>query len=999
MNSGTRRKTVHWLFLMSVCWGIPALLFLIALVSLARLHFDRETEQAFQGLEEKLEKVVEQVLPVEYFSEKLDTLYRTNLEGMFARREMVESVIREFLKGYPEGLMNVFVFDSHGKHIPALEEGPEAEKLFELIQNPWTVPLTFDLGMFESFFRIAPSPELMVKMLKGRPGRVVEISNNSRGTWGFFQFSPRIQQGRVAGILVLINRQAFSQAHLLGEVLGKRTDGFFGHWEAGKEPVAYGNAPPELVRQVHGRYWLAPGNRLTYDGRLLVFRRLDMHTTLFGGQSAPVFRWVKVGLGLAMYLPFSWWILITSWRRMVRGDSHFFPVRRKGLVFFGLGFGLPFAAAGLLAALYLDFQFVTLRDDHRSRVFETMTQIDTGFEEELQKRLLRYRRFMKQLGRCVTSPDRLVKELGRHHLNGEFDIYYLVASDSGLLGESRYFSSEIRRHLDKPLPERLKVFSTWVERGFIPSKFQVEKMTLAENRPKELFPPMWEMDRKLLTFITQSGNVNMQDYNRLHGISIAQRESASDLAFAGIMESEGKSLFNAVKSSKGDFIVLEGTGEYSKTFVDVLPGPTREAWYSLYLYHDLLLLERDYLSKVFARLASTSSPMAIHALSFHPISPGFPDLFSFPRFARLLRQVESTRSFKVTLATEIDGTPFDACVLTCSFLKRYYLVSLTPEVFFQESYRRQKFRVGAFLAGLGLIGAGLVWLLARNFFGPVQSLRFGLEAMEKKQYDFRLPMQANDEWGSLALSFNKALAHLKEMELAGVVQATILPDKAVRVGRYEIFGVNVMTQGVGGDYFDFLPLGGGMLAVVLGDVSGHGISAALVAAMAKAGFSILCRRYPEEPEKVLERMNREFLEQLNRAKMMTGFLGILDYASDRLICANAGQCYPALLKPGEPASFLRFPSNPLGVRKKATFSREHLVLGDAAVVFYSDGIVEAFDESGRMFGYERFSGLLQEIISLPEDEFKLELEKRVRTFTGTVPWGDDVTYVVIRQRR
>ncbi len=283
-----------------------------------------------------------------------------------------------------------------------------------------------------------------------------------------------------------------------------------------------------------------------------------------------------------------------------------------------------------------------------------------------------------------------------------------------------------------------------------------------------------------------------------------------------------------------------------------------------------------------------------------------------------------------------------------------------------------------------------------RFLLPVRDLTDGLAAIRAKDFAWRLPVRSGDELGRLGQAFNEAIAKLRDLEIAQAVQADLLPQKSQRFGTYEVTGVNIMTQLVGGDYFDFIPLPHGLAAIVMGDVSGHGVSAALVTAMAKAAFSILCPRFPDKPEEVLAWVNHELLTQVKRAKMMTCFLGILDPQSDRIICANAGQSYPFLVGPGGKAEMVRLPSNPLGVRSKFTSPREVIALAGRTFILYSDGLVEAVNDRDQMFGYEALTRAVEQAIASRSEDLVGQVLARVRAFTGDVPWGDDVTLVVIR---
>jgi len=226
-----------------------------------------------------------------------------------------------------------------------------------------------------------------------------------------------------------------------------------------------------------------------------------------------------------------------------------------------------------------------------------------------------------------------------------------------------------------------------------------------------------------------------------------------------------------------------------------------------------------------------------------------------------------------------------------------------------------------------------------------------------------------------------------------------------------------MTQATGGDFLDHFTLGDGRVVFALGDVTGHGISAALVTAMAKAAVRLLCPRMPDTPNEVLRRIAQLFFEVLERRLAMTCILGVADPASGQIILANAGQTFPLLLRAGTSPSFVEAPTTfPLGLSKKAAIAQVHLDLvgatvtatqpaavdigrgqlaeGRVALVLYTDGLIEAIDESGQQIGFERFKALVQRTIG-DGAEPGTAVFAALRAITGRVPWPDDASLLVV----
>jgi len=144
----------------------------------------------------------------------------------------------------------------------------------------------------------------------------------------------------------------------------------------------------------------------------------------------------------------------------------------------------------------------------------------------------------------------------------------------------------------------------------------------------------------------------------------------------------------------------------------------------------------------------------------------------------------------------------------------------------------------------------------------------------------------------------------------------------------------------------------GKMAVLIGDVSGHGPSAALVVAVAKGLVVHLAEQF--NPSTALTSMNQVFMTLLQKKKMMTAFFLVVDSASSTMVYANAGHTYPNLVKKGE-LTVIEQASFPLGVRIRPIYTniQMNLDLNDT-LILYTDGLVEARDLTGISIGYERF---------------------------------------------
>jgi len=235
-----------------------------------------------------------------------------------------------------------------------------------------------------------------------------------------------------------------------------------------------------------------------------------------------------------------------------------------------------------------------------------------------------------------------------------------------------------------------------------------------------------------------------------------------------------------------------------------------------------------------------------------------------------------------------------------------------------------------------------------------------------------------------------------EIDAANRIQAALLPNEAPRVAGASVASHYRAATEIGGDYFDFLPQPTGEIGIAFGDVSGHGLTSGIVMAMAKAALLVQVDVDPS-PRTVMNVLNDIVIKTAPRRIMMTFFFGLLDPSSQQLRFSSAGHLDPyvfrAQTKKLEALSSWGFP---LGVRRRDPF-REHVVTfapGDR-LILYSDGLIEAIDDDGEPFGFERFERVLLDAGHMSAEEIKKSLLGSIRRFTRNRPPEDDQTLVVV----
>jgi serine phosphatase RsbU (regulator of sigma subunit) len=306
----------------------------------------------------------------------------------------------------------------------------------------------------------------------------------------------------------------------------------------------------------------------------------------------------------------------------------------------------------------------------------------------------------------------------------------------------------------------------------------------------------------------------------------------------------------------------------------------------------------------------------------------------------------------------------------------------------------------------------VAWIMALfMIFGlsrAVNRLSEATSALQRGDLAFRIPVGRTDQIGALHASFNEMAASLedliatkaqketleKELQIARDVQESLIPKGLVKTAEVEFATHFEPSAAIGGDYFDILRVDDSRLAIVVADVSGHGLSAGLRMAMIKAALSILVEE-EEEPAAILGRLDRLLRSSAQEGRsFVTATLAFLDLVAGRLEIVNAGHPPTYLLRGGGVREIL-LPGSPLGALGTTYGSTEIGLEPGDALVWLSDGFIEATDPGGEVFGYDRTLSSLQGDCDTPSLVRDRLLDCVARHTAGEAP-ADDRTMVVMR---
>ncbi len=327
-----------------------------------------------------------------------------------------------------------------------------------------------------------------------------------------------------------------------------------------------------------------------------------------------------------------------------------------------------------------------------------------------------------------------------------------------------------------------------------------------------------------------------------------------------------------------------------------------------------------------------------------------------------------------------------------------------------------------------LLSYVMMMILKHSIVRPVEKLeqgghefinRLGTEITSAPHYFANLGLYTGDEienlWLTMAdLEINIAVSMKTikkmtsekeraeaELALANQIQRSMLPSVFPAFpdrNEFDLYADMVPAKNVGGDLYDFFLIDDDHLALVIGDVSGKGITAALFMVMAKHLIKSQTMADGADPEKIFTAVNQMLMEENEAMLFVTAFLGILTLSTGHMVSATAGHEYPAVRRKDGLFYYEQDAhAMPLAIRKKNKFVEHELTLqpGDTLYLF-TDGITEASDKDEEMFQKERLLEVLNENPDAEPRELDILVRQRISEFVADAEQFDDMTTLCLK---
>lgn len=318
-----------------------------------------------------------------------------------------------------------------------------------------------------------------------------------------------------------------------------------------------------------------------------------------------------------------------------------------------------------------------------------------------------------------------------------------------------------------------------------------------------------------------------------------------------------------------------------------------------------------------------------------------------------------------------------------------------------------------FFAVVGMLVIMISFAVAGTITRPIQKLARNVEKIGQGNLDVRMEVESGDEVGELAQTFNHMLEDLQlyitnlsevtaekerigaELDVATNIQASMLPCIFPAFPEHkelDIYATMNPAREVGGDFYDFFLVDSTHLAMVMADVSGKGVPAALFMVIAKTLIKNRAQ-LGEEPKEVLEKVNTQLCETNEADMFVTVWLGIYEIPTGRLSYANAGHECPALMRAGKDYELLRESHDfVVGGMEGMTYTGHEITLQAGDKLFlYTDGVPEATNGAEELFGEERMLEALNRCRELSPKDTLTEVKREIDAFVGEADQFDDLT--------
>lgn len=623
---------------------------------------------------------------------------------------------------------------------------------------------------------------------------------------------------------------------------------------------------------------------------------------------------------------------------------------------------LPIVLLSFFSYQYLEQKYLSLIEKKRLESIAFIQMLENEFENEIQ-------RFPEKMRTATRS---FFKELGREKPTYE--------------NSKAFIENRVEENADFHLIAS-KTYPVVSSLGFF-EKSSFINMSKGKSRKDA---------KKIIELLSKIGSCYTSFWNQetVPAKTMTEMELVADIAFQRPIE-ETLHMLIEINEKIGFF----GFGRYSlPSFSTLFSNITPEK----YDYLGIFQFNTDDSSKVFLRKMKNIRLANVYGLKtiFTRGKPIIPEeVYPFTDYEKLEKTIIDLEDYPPTNSriVELQGQSWIFTGYKSNRLSRVNIAAFYPLEEIRNRLKSERNELILLIFFNIMIIFGLAYIFSKMLVKPVEILENGSLALRSKDFLHRVPSLGDDEFGYMGKILNEAIIDIEELNTAREVQQQLFPKKLPKTKDFELFGKSITLNDLGGDYIDYFNVDKTNFALLLGDVAGHGVGAALIMAMAKSliinSEDLLAK--PAELAKKLHSMIYDFKTKKQK-KIMTFQYFFINTEKNELTFTNAGGCTPYLVKSASrQIQELKLPGAALGSFKnnkimEKTFSFEP---GDALVI-YTDGIIEARNSEGEEIGYDRFKEILCECSAENAELFYQNVYAKYENWIEGSSPGDDMTMIFL----
>ena len=1023
------KNLIRWLLVIVFVWFIPSMLFWSSLFLFLSEVCERKDLNSLDEIENQLENIAYDSSRERYFQKKFSKLFSSLKGQKFNSKSLLNQVLKDNTRNFPPDMVEVYLFDGDLKILETKGAQKAYEKFLDFALKDFegesiTEEQTKEIG------KIIPEPTLILKRIRGQKGRAIELGNPDNYSLCFFDFDEEKnndilnldRKDKICGILIFVHYIKLKNEIILSETIPQNLKKNFGFIDLAltkdsnnenKDLVV--NFLPETLNNtplsedyIKTYYKQNPTNRFRRYSKLLCLKRLSEQCLLVGAKDINQPQWLIYLITALAFIVVSFFFLKITYTAFVLNPNQSLNLRHRIIWLFVLCYVMPLIVGAILSSQYLMELKSSLLISEEQKNYKRLSEIDSGFARFTTSKLIEYRNITEEMSKNVEKPELIVDKLKSLCEGYIVDSAHLVSSDSKILLTSVLTASEVRRHKDKTREEQEEIWKTWADRHAILSS--VHSKSLFEGDKVNIYPPPNERAEAHKAFTRVFANTcsNAMDYyNQSKNINSVTKKSKQDILVGAIVEANSLGLFQYAKTNISRFTPLEAIQEKVLAFLDILPGPNGEAWYGYVTITNIDCLERLYLTDIFHDIKVRNSRINriypeedIRAISVHPFATCFPGLMEYHTFEQTIRQSENnskTFTHKMTL----NGEACCISVLRCSYLKHYLLLKVFKEKDIDNIYKKQVNTIIMLFVIVMVMGLALARLMTKIMVMPITDIINGVKAFAQKNYDFNIKIRSENEFGTLSKAFNDTASSLIKLDISGKTELFFPLEKEFRCGSCFVQTAKKTTSLVASEYFDCIQLKQGTFAIVSANISGKDVESIHLMTMLKAACLTLIPMFPNNPDQIMNKLDKLFEPYLKTNHIISCFIGILDPTNESILCTNAGQPYPILydIKRQTP-EFINLPSTYLGIGANSGFSygKHEISLRHKIIVIYSHESADIINKNVEDADKNSFIRIVGDTFKGDNANQAEAIVKNITNNSNMQPWSDDILIVTIQNR-